>query len=169
MQLALCIARIVQSFHRAGWRHKSIRSENILFLAPDHVTDPSKFLEDPFLAAFSFARADSPTEISEQPSANPKHDIYRHPSALGEPTESFNASMDAYSLGTVLLEIAEWRALRYLVDKVVDVGMEIVSLNRLVEVRPFLLEGKGKGGDFEDEGQNGRHIHAGMFDMPWRR
>lgn len=141
IQLALRIARIIQSFHRAGWLHK-----NILFLPSSDITNPSSIPDNLFLAGFSFARADSPTEISEQPSGDPKHDIYRHPAALGEPTENFSAIMDAYSLGTVLLEIAEWRALQYLVDSVVDASAERVPLDRLAGLQPFLLEGKGKGG-----------------------
>lgn len=65
---------------------------------------------------------------------------------MGEPSLNFNALMDIYSLGTVLLELAEWRALRYIVDSVVDVGAENVPLNKLAEVQPFLLSGRGKGG-----------------------
>ncbi|OTA54510.1 hypothetical protein K449DRAFT_389246 [Hypoxylon sp. EC38] len=143
VHLGLCIARLVQNFHRAGWFHKSLRSQNILFFPQD---DGSISLEDPFLAGFAFARLGSPTEISEQPSEDPKLDIYRHPQALGQPTTSFSATMDVYSLGTVLLEIAEWRALRYLVDSVVDVGAENVPLSRVADVRPFLIKGKGKAG-----------------------
>ncbi|KAI1207869.1 prion-inhibition and propagation-domain-containing protein [Annulohypoxylon truncatum] len=141
IQLALSIARLVQNFHRAGWLHKSLRSQNILFFPQ---ADGSLALEDPFLAGFAFARFGSPTEISEQPSANPTFDIYRHPHALGDPTTSFSATMDVYSLGTVMLEIAEWRALRYLVDSVVNVGAENVPLTQLAKVRPFLLDGSGR-------------------------
>lgn len=147
IKLALRIAQIIQSFHRVGWLHKNIRSENILFFPSSTEQEPHQLsLEDPILAGFSFARASSPTEISEQPSADPKRDIYRHPAALGEPSESFNATMDAYSLGTVLLEIAEWRALRQLVESVVDAGAENVPLNELTQIQPFLLEGRGKWG-----------------------
>ncbi|KAF4511873.1 hypothetical protein G6O67_001077 [Ophiocordyceps sinensis] len=143
LQLAVIIAKTLQSFHRAGWLHKSLRSENILFFA----NMPSRHvIADPVLAGFAFARMGSPTEISEQPSAEPKHDIYRHPQALGEPTASFRPEMDAYSLGVVLLEIAEWRALRYLVDSVVDVSAADVPLSTLSKVQPFLLRGRGRGG-----------------------
>jgi len=145
IRLALQIARTVQNFHRSGWLHKSLRSENILFFSARHVSTVTS-ISDPVLAGFNFARFSSPTEISEQPSGNPKHDIYRHPSAMGEPSLSFSTLMDVYSLGTVMLEIAEWRALRYLVDSVVDVGAENVPLSKLAEVRPFLLSGRGKGG-----------------------
>ena len=53
--------------------------------------------------------------------------------------------MDVYSLGTVPLEIAEWRSLRYPVDSVVDVGAVNVPLSRLAEIQPFLLRSDGKG------------------------
>ncbi|KAI1459631.1 prion-inhibition and propagation-domain-containing protein [Annulohypoxylon moriforme] len=143
VHLALSIARLVQNFHRSGWLHKSLRSQNILFFPK---ADGSISLEDPFLAGFTFARFGSPTEISEQPSANPKFDIYRHPHALGDPTMSFNSTMDVYSLGTVMLEVAEWRALQYLVDSVVNVGVENVPLTQLAKVKPFLLREDGKSG-----------------------
>lgn len=68
-----------------------------------------------------FVRRYQPTEISGQPSQGPKHDIYRHPQALELPAESFSAAMDLYSLGTILLEIAEWRALQYLVNTIADI------------------------------------------------
>jgi hypothetical protein len=147
MELALQLARAVQDFHRAGWFHKSLRSENILFFPlSTAASSPRELLKSPYLAGFAFSRFGSPTEISEQPSAEPKHDIYRHPAALGEPTTSFSALMDVYSLGCVLLEIAEWRALRFLVDSVVNVDAENVALTDIANVRPFLLKGDGKGG-----------------------
>ncbi|MCJ1260868.1 hypothetical protein MMC22_000732 [Lobaria immixta] len=145
IRLALQVVRTVLNFHRAGWLHKTLRSENILFFPTSDASTVTS-ISDPVLAGFNFARFGSPTEISEQPSADPKHDIYRHPSAMGEPSINFNALMDIYSLGTVLLEIAEWRALRYIVDSAVDVGAENVPLNKLAEVQPFLLSGRGKGG-----------------------
>jgi hypothetical protein len=143
IQLALEIARIVRNFHRADWLHK-VRSENILFFGSSN--DPQQLIKAPKLAGFGYARLDRPTEISEQPSEDPKRDIYRHPDALGAPSESFNACMDLYSLGVVLLEIAEWRALQYLVNSVVNVDEEDVPLSQVAKVRTFLISGQGKGG-----------------------
>jgi hypothetical protein len=145
MRLALRIAQVVRNFHQTGWLHKGLRSENILFFNTKDVTAAVRST-DFVLGGFNFARFGAPTEISEQPSADPKHDIYRHPSALGQPAVSFDESMDAYSLGTILLEIAEWRALQYLLDSVVDVRAESVPLDRIAAVRQHLLSGKGKGG-----------------------
>ena len=145
IRLALRVTQVVRNFHRTGWLHKALRSEHILFF---NASDAAAAVRntDFVLAGFNFARFGAPTEISEQPSADPKHDVYRHPSALGQPSVSFDELMDVYSLGTILLEIAEWRALRYLVESVVDVGAGDVPLDKLAAIQQFLLEGKGKGG-----------------------
>ena len=145
LRLALRIAQTVQSLHQAGWLHKNLCSENILFFDSE-VRFSIDVASKPLLVGFSFARQDSPTEISEQPSADPRQDIYHHPAVMGEPSTSYSALMDVYSLGTILLEIAEWRPLRYLVKSFVDVNAETVPLSKLAGVQEFLLSGRGKGG-----------------------
>lgn len=145
IRLALRIVQVVRSFHRTSWLHKGLRSENILFFNVSDV-DAAVHEADFVLAGFNFARLGAPTEISEQPSANPKHDIYRHPKALGTPSESFNMSMDVYSLGTILLEIAEWQPLWFLVESIVGKDAKDVSVDKLAKVQQFLLNGKGKRG-----------------------
>ncbi|KAM3087807.1 hypothetical protein ACMFMG_001877 [Clarireedia jacksonii] len=149
IQLSLCIARSVRSFHRAGWLHKDLRSANILFFprSPnDSKNSPQYDIESPVLAGFSFSRFASPTEISEQPSADPQRDVYRHPDALGEASESFNAFMDLYSLGTILVEISEWRGLKFLVQSIVNVDNDTVPFSKIAQVQSYLLSGRGKGG-----------------------
>jgi len=49
-------------------------------------------------------------------------------------------------LGTILLEIGEWRSLKSLVEKVVDVGKPDVALNQLARIKPFLLDDGPKAG-----------------------
>ncbi|KAF5639669.1 hypothetical protein F52700_4051 [Fusarium sp. NRRL 52700] len=121
LRLAAQVCQTLLSFHTAGWLHKDMRSENILLVSP--TSNPSTDrLGRPYLCGFSFARQSSPTEISEQPSEDLSRDIYRHPKALGEPSESFERYMDAYSLGCVLVEIAEWAPLRKIIRKRVDVS-----------------------------------------------
>ncbi|KAF4498683.1 hypothetical protein FAGAP_5161 [Fusarium agapanthi] len=121
LRLAAQVCQTLLSFHTAGWLHKDMRSENILLVSP--TSRPSiDHLGRPYLCGFSFARQGWPTEISEQPSEDLSRDIYRHPKALGEPSESFERYMDAYSLGCVLIEIAEWAPLRRIVKKRVDIS-----------------------------------------------
>ncbi|KAG7006446.1 hypothetical protein G7Y79_00014g036210 [Physcia stellaris] len=147
LQLALSITESVRFFHMAGWLHKNLRSENILlFPSKEKNNSAGPSLNFPMLAGFSFSRLNSPSEVSEQPSADPQRDIYRHPEAMGEPSESFSAAKDVYALGTILLEIGEWRSLRSLVERVVDVGKGDVSLLQLAKIQPFLLDESAKGG-----------------------
>ena len=143
VQLALQITQSVKYFHTAGWLHKSLRSENIIFWPVDASVSP---LSRPVLVGFAFSRQDSPSQISEQPSSNPHRDIYRHPEAMGEPSVSFSAAKDIYALGTILLEIGEWHSLKTLVKKVVDLERPDISLDQLAKVRPFLLDESPKGG-----------------------
>ena len=147
LRLALSITESVRNFHMAGWLHKNLRSENILlFPSKEANTSAGPSLKFPMLAGFTFSRLNSPSEVSEQPSADPQRDIYRHPEAMGEPSESFSAAKDVYALGTILLEIGEWRSLRNLVDRIVDVGKGDVSLLQLAKIQPFLLDESTKGG-----------------------
>ena len=143
VQLALEITQSVKYFHTAGWLHKNLRSENILFWPVDASISP---LSRPVLVGFGFSRQDSPSQISEQPSSNPNRDIYRHPEAMGEPSVSFSAAKDIYALGTILLEIGEWHSLKTLVKNVVDLKRHDISLDQLAKVRPFLLDEGPKGG-----------------------
>lgn len=143
VQLALEITQSVKYFHTAGWLHKNLRSENILFWPVDTSISP---LSRPVLVGFGFSRQDSPSQISEQPSSNPNRDIYRHPEAMGEPSVSFTAAKDIYALGTILLEIGEWHSLKTLVKNVVDLNKHDISLDQLAKVRPFLLDEGPKGG-----------------------
>ncbi|KAI4250635.1 MAG: hypothetical protein L6R42_008702 [Xanthoria sp. 1 TBL-2021] len=142
LQLALKITQSVRYFHMAGWLHKSLQSSNILIFESG---DEHRVLE-PVLTGFAFSRLNSASEISEQSSSNPQLDIYRHPEAMGEPSESFTDTKDIYALGTILLEIGEWRSLSRLVEKIVDVGKGDVALSQLAKIRPFLLEDGAKGG-----------------------
>jgi hypothetical protein len=103
-------------------------------------------IANPILGGFSLARFDSPSEVSDQISSDPRRDIYKHPNALGEPSVSYNEAMDIYSLGTILVEIAEWRSLRSVVAQVVDVRQEKVLLDQIEKVKPFLLRDEGCGG-----------------------
>lgn len=147
IRLTLNLCSTLLALHTAGWLHKDFRSENILFF-PSHQSSspvPSRnFLSKPYLTGFTFSRMDSLTEISEQPSADPLSDIYRHPQALGDPSVSFEKYMDIYSLGVVMVEIAEWRALKTLVRKFVDITSDGVDipLSALAGVGPWLVREK---------------------------
>ena len=146
IRVALQITQSLKYLHTAGWLHKNLRSENILFTGSVLYSPSEAYrLLHPILVGFAYSRQDSPSQISEQPSADPERDIYRHPEAMGEPSVSFSAEKEIYSLGTILLEIGEWRSLKSLVKKVVDLEKQ-PPLVELAKVRPFLLDETPQGG-----------------------
>lgn len=148
LAVALKMCRTLLALHTAGWLHKDIRSENILFFPFPGATSTSVLLSRPYFTGFTFSRIDSPTEISEQPSANPLHDIYRHRDALGDSSKPFGKYMDLYALGMVLIEVAEWRALKTLIRKFVDVTKPNVDvpLNQMAGLGNWLLKEKLESG-----------------------
>ena len=137
LSIARHLCNTVLTLHIAGWLHKELRSENVMFFG-------SNKWSEPYITGFSFSRQDSPTEISEQPSSEPQADIYRHPHALGEPSASFQRHMDLYSLGVILVELAEWKALKHIVKDCVDVrntaSRTDVPLNEIAKVPRWLID-----------------------------
>jgi len=122
VRLARILASALSQLHSAGWLHKSLRADNILFFPSRPKAGGHKWgisLDEPYLVGYEYARFDGTSEVSEQPSSNPEHDIYRHPLAIGDFSESFNRLFDIYSLGLIFVEIAQWRPLRKIVSKVV--------------------------------------------------
>jgi hypothetical protein len=65
---------------------------------------------------------------------------------MGKPSTSITAAKDIYALGTILLEIGEWRSLRSLVESVVDMSKSDVAPIQLAKIRPFLLDESPYGG-----------------------
>ena len=138
VHLALQLIRSLHYFHLAGWLHKSIRSENVLLIGSH------ERINRPIMVGFVFSRPASPAEISDAPSSEPLRDIYRHPAVMGDVTSKFDKYKDIYALGTVLVEIGEWRSLKSIVEKVIDFKTR-VDWPDLAKIRPFLLD-DGPGG-----------------------
>lgn len=61
---------------------------------------------------------------------------------LEKPSE--NATADIYSLGIILLEIAERQPWKYLVAGKVDVTLDSVPLDKIADLRAFPLSRMGK-------------------------
>ncbi|PFH60074.1 hypothetical protein XA68_11492 [Ophiocordyceps unilateralis] len=92
--------------HTAGWLHKSIRSQNILF----SVRGGRPVWSRPYLTGFDFSRPDAVDESSEKPDQSARFNLYRHPSAQGGPGENYRKAFDVYSFGVLLVEIGLWRS-----------------------------------------------------------
>ena len=113
LRIALALAQTVLQLHTAGWLHKSIRPDNVLFFKGSRdawAADSS--VSSAFLGGYETARADNPLETTEAPSSQAQHELYRHPRTLGAIRASFTKRFDLYSLGCVLIELAFWKPLQ---------------------------------------------------------
>ncbi|KAF1954794.1 HET-s/LopB domain protein [Byssothecium circinans] len=118
-RIARSISRALLYMHLAGWLHKGIRSDNILFFAENN----SSFSYDkPFIVGFEYSREALALAQTEGVTDDFEFNLYRHPDVQGLPaaaqsattqaTSSSSASRipfdythDQYSLGILLLEL----------------------------------------------------------------
>ena len=116
IKLSYALITALENFHRVGWVHKEIRSDNICFLASsqsiadstENDTNPSVDFSSPWLFGFEYARAaDAGTKLDEDHSHF--RNLYRHPQRWSRPTVPFTRAHDIYSLGVMLLEVAYWK------------------------------------------------------------
>jgi Protein tyrosine and serine/threonine kinase len=94
--------------HATNWLHKGLRSENVLFQSQSDANWGSLWL-----SGFDYARPAEPDEVTELPSENREHELYRHPDVQFDvPRDGrygFHKQHDTYSLGVVLVEIGVWQ------------------------------------------------------------
>jgi hypothetical protein len=112
------MARAILFLHLAGWLHKGIRSDNILFFEDGAAKiDPTK----PYLVGFEYSRESERQSQTEDVANDLEWNLYRHPDLQGPPREPsdsakkdkgskpqrlpFSSQHDIYSLGVVLLEL----------------------------------------------------------------
>ena len=127
VDIALSLARAVRQLHTAGWLHKGIRSENLLFF--DAGKEDHKSLQGPYLAYFVYARAVCLTEFSE-PALNASdvvsRALYTHKGNLEG--SSFRKSFDVFSLGLVLLEIGLWKDIQGILSESEELYTKAISM-----------------------------------------
>ena len=147
LSIALRLLQGVKYTHTTGWLHRNIRSENIVFFVNQGAalrTGDCSVIPKPTLVGFAFARLDEVLlSIGPAPSYPPT-DIYQHPFYIGEGYSRYAPYMDVYSLGTVLVELAEWKPLSDLVSTVIDVWKNPVVGNA-EDVRGFLVDAASSG------------------------
>ena len=117
--LAKAICNCLLSLHSVNWLHKGLRSHNIVFSSGKN---GDVDLSCPFLSGFGYARPAFRGDMTEIPSQNPEYDMYRHPRMHGlgpwEGRQGFKRTFDIYSLGVVLVEIANWLS----IEEVLELG-----------------------------------------------
>lgn len=114
LELARSLADTVLQLHTAGWLHKGLRSDNIIFLAPRGSSTRYFLNTAPHVIGYEYARsdtADSATAFTQLPDTDLEADLYRHPQARGARRESFQKRFDLYAMACVLVELAMWKPL----------------------------------------------------------
>lgn len=117
--LAKAILQSLMALHSVNWLHKNLRSHNIIFFpTPNYAVDYSC----PYLSGFGYARPQFGEDVREIISQNPTYDMYRHPRTHGlgpwEGKQGFRRAYDVFSLGIVLVEIANWQT----IDSVLEIA-----------------------------------------------
>ncbi|KAI0014564.1 hypothetical protein F4780DRAFT_214680 [Xylariomycetidae sp. FL0641] len=137
----------MEHFHRVGWVHESLRSDNIAFSPVRDFPGPNKpedsvfqgqvDFAQPYLFGFEFSRVnDAETRMDEDFSE--QNNLYRHPERWGRPSARFTHTHDIYALGVVLLEVAMWKDVRSIVGVKKDADGKNSSWESL-EVQEKLL------------------------------
>lgn len=113
LKVAVTLVETLLQLHTAGWLHKGIRPDNVLFFKDS--TEHSTLFDSTFtiyLGGYEYARADNPLEATESPSAHRYSNLYRHPLSLGQGRAAYSKEFDLYSLGCILLELGMWSPLQ---------------------------------------------------------
>ncbi|KAM5346257.1 hypothetical protein ACJ41O_009262 [Fusarium nematophilum] len=117
-KVARSVTRAVLCLHLAGWLHKGLRSENILYFADD---SGNISYEEPYLVGFEYSREISALGQTEGVTDDLEANLYRHIEVQGVPEEPengeeeqsaqdqgrtpFTMKHDVYSVGVLLLEL----------------------------------------------------------------
>jgi hypothetical protein len=136
-KIAHSVSRAVLCLHLAGWLHKGIRSENILYFVDGNGKIP---YADPILAGFEYTREASAQGQTESVTDDLEANLYRHPDVQGVPQEpadtggqqtsqaqtparpSFGMKHDIFGVGMVLLELGTQRSALKMYDEAVGSG-----------------------------------------------
>ena len=111
ISIATQLAQALLQLHTAGWVHKSIRSENVLFISAEG-SDAEHFLSShPYLIGYDYARPDAAKSLTEQPKSSLTADLYRHPDKRGSASLFYRKRHDFYALACLLVELAMWEPL----------------------------------------------------------
>jgi hypothetical protein len=113
---AITLLETILQLHTAGWLHKEIRSENMLFVHSGTDVSSPLFSNIPpssecYVAGYVYARPDDPQDMTEPLASQLQADLYRHPQYLGSSRATYRKSFDIFSVGCVLLELGLWSSL----------------------------------------------------------
>ena len=122
--LASILVSHILSFHRGGWLHRSISAFNIICF-PHAFLSIAASLARPYFVGFNHSRVNDDDEYSSPsgPEMEYQHPLYqRNTRSYADDVRNaiirFRQEFDYYSVGMVLMEIALWRPLSSMTEKI---------------------------------------------------
>lgn len=109
--ISLVLAETILQLHTAGWLHKGLRSDNVVFITSSSEGVDDVVAESPFVLGYENARPDCPDALTQTATTSLVDELYRHPEARGKSHARFCKRFDMYALGCVFLEILSWKEL----------------------------------------------------------
>lgn len=124
IQICRALAETILQLHTAGWLHKNICADNILFVDRESYSWNEGTSLGPYLLGYEFSR--NSLEETEKMPADPLLDLYRHPEAQPNSGRSFLKAFDLYAFGCTLLVVTLWEGIDEIFSKAhVDLEKDI--------------------------------------------
>ncbi|KAF2004038.1 hypothetical protein P154DRAFT_519625 [Amniculicola lignicola CBS 123094] len=119
LNLARKLASSVSSLFNSSWVHKSLRSENIIFVSENAMpkTGSPPDTSSPLLTGFEYSRQRTEHSLGKPDNKDIPRSIYRHPFYQDQNSGTYLIQYDIYSFGLVLVDIARWMPLASFLDK----------------------------------------------------
>ncbi|KAM0719464.1 hypothetical protein Q7P37_005369 [Cladosporium fusiforme] len=111
LTIACRVAEAVLQLHTAGWLHKGIRSDNVIFVDECEERQETTTNTTPYLVGYGFARPIAAPELTVKMDAPLSTELYLHPEKRSQWNATSRKAFDLYGLATVLIEIALWEPL----------------------------------------------------------
>lgn len=135
--LAQGLTKAVYSLLSVGWLHKGIRSRSVQFFRPKDAPQDWQAISKQFvLMGFESSRPISVAMLSEKSGgAEAEDDYYLDPEYLQDCMIGYQPQFDLYSLGIVLTEIALWKPIEVLLER-----LSVLRNSRRIHRREFITE-----------------------------
>lgn len=109
IRICIALAETILQLHTAGWLHKNICADNVLFIDKEPHSCDDGMRSGPYLLGYEFTR--NSLEETEKMPADSELNLYRHPKAQPDSGHSFRKAFDLYALGCILLVVTLWESL----------------------------------------------------------
>lgn len=141
LEIARGLSDTVLQLHTAGWLHKSLRSENIIFLAPRGSDDKTFLNSEAYVFGYEYARTDTEdaaNAFTQLPDTGLEAELYRHPKARGLNRETFQKRFDLYALACIIVELIVWQPVVDIFSSYVNPELE--STMRIAQEQNGVME-----------------------------